>query len=80
LWFGETETGSAGEQPDRDSRMGCDEFSSWGVDTLPAHFPYTLKAYRTFYIPDENLERPQCLKKLSLLPQRFRQAEGQKQI
>jgi len=36
---GETEAGYAGEQPARDSRSGCDEYSSRGVKKLPALFP-----------------------------------------
>jgi hypothetical protein len=32
---GETEAGSAGEQPARDSRSGCDEYSFRGVKKLP---------------------------------------------
>ncbi len=56
---GETEAGSAGEQPARDSRSGCDEYSSWGVNKLPALFDHASKM---------NIRHcPNALKKLNLV-------------
>jgi hypothetical protein len=60
--------------------------TGWGVTDLRpgelirsppiSHLMFDRIVYRTLGILDEYSERPQCLKKLSLRQQRFRQAEG----
>ncbi|MCK5055124.1 MAG: hypothetical protein KAT34_00595 [Candidatus Aminicenantes bacterium] len=39
---GETEAGSAGEQPARDDRLGCAGYTFRGAYKLPSHFYYSL--------------------------------------